>query len=68
MISDEGTGIPEEKIKKLGEPFYTTKERGTGLGLMVSFKIIKEHNGKVEVKSSVGKGTTFYIYLPVKKE
>ena len=68
MISDEGTGIPEEKIKKLGEPFYTTKERGTGLGLMVSFKIIKEHNGKVEVKSEVGKGTTFYIYLPIKKE
>jgi two-component system, sporulation sensor kinase E len=68
MISDEGTGIPEEKIKKLGEPFYTTKERGTGLGLMVSFKIIKEHNGKVEVKSKVGEGTTFYIYLPIKKE
>ncbi|MBE3568857.1 MAG: PAS domain S-box protein [Bacillales bacterium] len=67
MISDEGTGIPEEKIKKLGEPFYTTKERGTGLGLMVSFKIIKEHNGKVEVKSKVGEGTTFYIYLPIKK-
>lgn len=67
-IQDEGTGIPKEKIKKLGEPFYTTKERGTGLGLMVSFKIIEEHNGKVEVQSKVGYGTTFYITLPIKQQ
>lgn len=64
-ITDEGSGIPEDKIKRLGEPFYTTKERGTGLGLMVSFKIIEEHRGEVEVKSDAGKGTTFFITLPI---
>ncbi|MEH6945303.1 ATP-binding protein [Bacillus sp. JJ722] len=63
-ISDEGCGISEEKVKRLGEPFYTTKDRGTGLGLMVSYKIIEEHNGWIEVESLVGKGTTFSIFLP----
>ncbi|WP_160118339.1 PAS domain-containing sensor histidine kinase [Bacillus sp. V59.32b] len=63
-IKDEGGGISEEKIKKLGEPFYTTKERGTGLGLMVSYKIVEEHQGWVEVESDEGKGTTFHILLP----
>jgi two-component system, sporulation sensor kinase E len=66
-ISDEGIGIPREKIKKLGEPFYTTKERGTGLGLMVTFKIVEEHEGTVEVESELGKGTTFHIDFPIKK-
>ena len=65
-IKDQGAGIPVEKIKRLGEPFYTTKERGTGLGLMVSFKIIEEHRGKVEIESEMGKGTTFLISLPIK--
>ncbi len=64
-IKDRGFGIPEDKIKRLGQPFYTTKERGTGLGLMVSYKIIEEHNGTVEVESKEGKGTTFHITLPV---
>ncbi|WP_078381309.1 PAS domain-containing sensor histidine kinase [Sutcliffiella halmapala] len=64
-IKDEGTGIPEDKIKKLGEPFYTTKDRGTGLGLMVSYKIVEEHNGIIEVESELGKGTTFHIKLPI---
>ncbi|WP_110929221.1 PAS domain S-box protein [Bacillus massiliglaciei] len=64
-IRDEGYGLSEEKIKRLGEPFYTTKERGTGLGLMVSYKIIEEHNGFIEVESEEGKGTVFHLYLPV---
>ncbi len=66
-IKDEGYGIPEEKLKKLGQPFYTTKERGTGLGLMVSYRIIEEHEGTIKVESEVGKGTVFHVYLPVRK-
>lgn len=64
-IQDEGSGIAPEKLQRLGEPFYTTKEKGTGLGLMVSYRIIGEHNGEVEVESEIGKGTTFHIYLPL---
>lgn len=64
IMEDEGGGIPKEKLKKLGEPFYTTKDRGTGLGLMVSYKIIEEHQGWIEVKSTEGKGSIFSIFLP----
>jgi two-component system, sporulation sensor kinase E len=63
-VKDKGCGIPEDKIMNLGQPFYTTKERGTGLGLMVSYKIIKEHYGKIQVESELNKGTTFHVYLP----
>lgn len=65
-IQDTGVGIPAEKLRKLGEPFYTTKKNGNGLGLMVSFKIIENHNGKVFVESEPNKGTTFNILLPAK--
>ncbi|MGG0720387.1 ATP-binding protein [Robertmurraya massiliosenegalensis] len=65
-IQDEGEGISPELLQKLGEPFYTTKEKGTGLGLMVSYRIIDEHKGKIEVESEKGKGTTFHIKLPIK--
>lgn len=64
-IQDEGMGISKEKLKKLGEPFYTTKERGTGLGLMVSYKIIEEHKGNIQIDSEVGKGATFHISVPI---
>lgn len=63
-VTDEGCGMSETKLKQLGEPFYTTKERGTGLGLMVSYKIIKEHGGEIEVISTEGVGTSFSIVLP----
>ncbi len=65
-IQDTGVGIPKDKLKKLGEPFFTTKKTGNGLGLMVSFKIIESHNGKVFVESEPNKGTTFNILLPAK--
>lgn len=64
-IQDEGMGIPKDKIKKLGEPFYTTKEKGTGLGLMVSYRIIEEHTGNIQVESEERKGTIFKITLPI---
>ncbi|GLB60756.1 PAS domain-containing protein [Cytobacillus sp. NCCP-133] len=65
-IQDTGVGIPEDKLKKIGEPFYTTKKNGNGLGLMVSFKIIESHSGKVYIESELNKGTTFNILLPAK--
>jgi two-component system, sporulation sensor kinase E len=64
-VQDEGMGIPKERIKKIGEPFYTTKEKGTGLGLMVSYKIIEEHKGSIEIESKEGKGTIFHITMPL---
>ncbi|MED1091033.1 ATP-binding protein [Bacillus paramycoides] len=63
-IVDEGIGIPEERIKRLGEPFYSTKEKGTGIGLMLSYKIIDSHQGAISIMSDVGVGTTVTIYLP----
>lgn len=63
-IRDEGVGISKEKIKKLGQPFFTTKEKGTGLGLMVTYKIIEEHKGSIKVESKLGVGSIFHIYLP----
>ncbi|MFH1387426.1 MAG: ATP-binding protein [bacterium] len=63
-IADNGPGMPEETVKKVFDPFFTTKETGTGLGLSITKKIIDEHNGKLEVKSKVGVGTTFTICLP----
>ncbi|WP_216829340.1 PAS domain S-box protein [Alkalihalobacterium elongatum] len=64
-IKDEGIGIPEEKIASIGRPFFSTKENGTGLGLMISFGIIENHNGKVFVNSKENQGTTFTITLPL---
>jgi two-component system sporulation sensor kinase A len=64
-IIDDGCGIPEERLNKLGEPFYSTKEKGTGLGLMTSFKIIQNHQGKIDIDSAVGKGTIVSISLPL---
>jgi len=63
-VQDEGEGIPQEQVEKLGEPFYTTKPNGTGLGLMVTKKIIEEHNGKLEISSTPKKGTKVTIILP----
>lgn len=64
-VVDQGYGIPKDRLSKLGEPFYSTKEKGTGLGLMVSYKIIEAHNGKIEINSELGKGTDVRIILPI---
>lgn len=64
-IKDEGNGIPKEIMGRLGEPFYTLKEKGTGLGLMVCFRIIEEHRGFIHIHSEEGKGTTINIQLPI---
>lgn len=61
---DQGVGISEDRIPSLGEPFYTTKEKGTGLGLMICYKIIENHNGRLTIESKVGQGTKMEIELP----
>lgn len=63
-VSDNGIGISQDRIPHLGEPFYSNKEKGTGLGLMVSFKIIEHHKGKIFFESEEGKGTKVEIRLP----
>ncbi len=66
-VEDSGAGIPQEDMSKIFEPFFTTKEvgKGTGLGLAVCYGIISEHGGRLSVRSTVKKGTTFSIFLPV---
>lgn len=69
LITDTGIGMTEEQINRLGEPYYTTKgQQGTGLGMMVTFSIIRAMKGRVEIKSQVGKGTTFHMKFSLKSE
>jgi two-component system sporulation sensor kinase B len=63
-IKDNGIGMTAEQIDRLGTPFYSTKHKGTGLGMMVSYRIIKTFGGSIEVTSQPGKGTCFTISLP----
>ena len=63
-VMDTGGGIPQDKINRLFEPYYTTKEKGTGLGLMIVQRIVRAHGGRIEVESRVGQGTTFRIWIP----
>lgn len=64
-VQDQGCGIPEELIPRLGQPFYSLKEKGTGLGLMISHKIIKQHHGSITYQSKVNEGTVIEIRLPL---
>jgi PAS domain S-box-containing protein len=64
LVADTGTGISAEEVSKIFDPFFTTKSTGTGLGLSVTYGIIQEHGGTVDVQSQLGAGTTFIISLP----
>ena len=63
-LTDTGCGIPQEKIKQIFEPYYTTKEKGSGLGLMIVQRIVRDHDGRLELTSHGSKGATFRIWLP----
>ena len=63
-IRDYGAGIPEEYLHKIFDPYFTTKQKGSGLGLASVYSIIKNHDGYIGVESKVGAGTTFQIYIP----
>ena len=67
-IKDQGTGIPQEHLRKIFDPYFTTKEKGSGLGLATSYSIIKKHAGHITVDSETGAGTIFYIYLPASQK
>lgn len=64
-IADEGTGIPEENLQQIFDPFFSTKAKGNGLGLATAFSIVKRHGGHLTVASSVGVGSVFSLYLPI---
>ena len=65
IVSDTGGGIPQEMLNRIFEPFYTTKKKGSGLGLMIVQRIVRDHGGRIQLESNVGKGTTFRIWLPL---
>jgi CheY-like chemotaxis protein len=67
-FEDQGIGIPNELLAKIFDPYYTTKKKGSGLGLASSYSIIKKHGGHIEVTSEVGVGTTFGVYLPASEQ
>ena len=66
-IADDGIGIRRDHLRRIFDPFFSTKDKGRGLGLAMSYSIVKRHGGWIDVESSPGNGTTFYLYLPVSK-
>ena len=67
-FTDQGKGIREEDIGKIFQPYFTTKDLGIGLGLAITERIIKEHNGEIRVESEVDKGTAITVFLPLEPQ
>jgi len=67
-VEDTGSGIPAEGLSRIFDPFYSTKERGTGLGLAFTLQVIQEHGGTIACDSQVGRGTVFRVRLPAAHE
>ena len=63
-VRDEGMGIPEKYLKQIFDPYFTTKPKGSGLGLATTYSVIKNHGGLIAVESELGCGATFTVYLP----
>jgi PAS domain S-box-containing protein len=68
VVEDEGVGVPAEYLDQIFDPYFTTKKNGSGLGLATSYAIVKKHGGHIAVRSQVGKGTTFEIFLPASEK
>jgi signal transduction histidine kinase len=68
IVKDNGCGISKERLARIGEPFYSSKEKGTGLGLTVSFKIVQAHKGSIQFESQKNQGTTVHISLPINQK
>jgi signal transduction histidine kinase len=66
-VRDTGVGIPNENLEHIFDPFFTSKDEGSGLGLSISHQIVQEHGGYVTVESKVGKGTSFLVNIPIGK-
>ncbi len=66
-VSDTGGGIDDEKLKRIFDPYYTTKKKGTGLGLMIVNRIVRDHNGLIDVSSHTGSGSSFRIWIPLRE-
>ena len=67
IVSDTGGGIPADLLNRIFEPFYTTKKKGSGLGLMIVQRIVRDHGGRIQLESNVGQGTIFRIWLPLQE-
>ncbi|UCB42114.1 MAG: hypothetical protein JSV77_06495 [Dehalococcoidales bacterium] len=67
-IEDHGVGIPKGHLDRIFEPCFTTKHKGSGLGLATAYSIVKNHDGNITVESKLGAGTTFHIYLPASEK
>jgi two-component system sensor histidine kinase PilS (NtrC family) len=67
-VRDSGSGIPEEDVPRLFDPFFTTREGGTGLGLAMVYRAVEAHNGTILVDGGVGAGAEFTVYLPMQAE
>ena len=65
IVKDTGGGIPQDMLNRIFEPFYTTKKKGSGLGLMIVQRIVRDHGGRIQLESNVGQGTTFRVWLPL---
>jgi signal transduction histidine kinase len=64
-FTDTGSGIPSDQLEEIFDPFFTTKNTGSGLGLTISNQIVRDHTGYIDVESQLGKGSSFFINLPV---